>query len=697
MKKFIFSTALLIGSGLALSNVATGHGGTYRGPGDTVPPAAGGGGAGGPATPGTPAPGSPASPSPGSPGSPAPASPGSPGAGPAAGGASVTGGGDFGPDLTLWSFWWEFNKDPYINLKAAIKAGGTTTGSGDWFLGRGEETEARDSMAPSAQDIQNKIVPALLKALENETHNDIVTGSMMALAKIGDETDAEGNSKFADIFTGFLTDGNQEIAETASIALGILANDASVSILNDLLQDTPAGRKLVGSNEVNNRTRAFSAYGLALVGSRTQEEVIRQSIFASLQSTLESDDSSTRDIKVACLIAMGLVPIQKLGYDSAEMADGAEAEAEADAQAQAGVVTREGQINYLLEYFLDDANHYNVRAHAPTAVCRLLEGTGNEEAKEAAAKVFLKTMKGKDKKVVTQSCALALGQLGDADPDGIDKEIRKALMSVKDTVTDTQARNFAVIALAQAASRKDSGDPSAAIKEVSKYFMKELSRGKVAVRPWTALAIGIFGRELGVDVPADLIGALKMQLADERTPLVGAYAIGAGILGDADFTELLLDKLDNINDNEARGYLCVALGMIGADEAKLPIKEIVDDSSYKPALLQQAAIALGLLGDKGVVDELIDTLQSSKSLSTQAALSAALGFIGDKRSIDPLVELLENKEITDTARGFAAVALGIVADKEDLPWNSKIATDLNYRASTVTLNESGGTGVLNIL
>ncbi|MFT4710400.1 MAG: HEAT repeat protein [Planctomycetota bacterium] len=695
MKKLIFSTALLIGGGLALSNVAAGHGGTYRGPGDTVPPAAGGGGGGGPASPGTPGGGSPASPSPGSPGSPGPASPGSPGGGPAGGGASATGGGDTGPDLTLWSFWWEFNKDPYINLKDAINAGGTTTGSGDWFLGRGEETEARDSMAPSAQDIQNKIVPALLTALENESHNDIVTGSMMALAKIGDETDAEGNSKFAEIFTGFLTDGNQEIAETASIALGILANDASVSILNDLLQDTPAGRKLVGSNEVNNRTRAFSAYGLALVGSRTQEEVIRQSIFASLQSTLESDDSSTRDIKVACLIAMGLVPMQKLGYDAAEVVEGAEADA--DAQAQAGVITREGQINYLLEYFQNDRNHYNVRAHAPTAVCRLLEGTANETAKEAAADIFLKTLKSKDKKVVIQSCTLALGQLGDADPDGIDKEIRKALMSVKDTVTDTQARNFAVIALAQAASRKDSGDPSSAIKEVSKYFMKELSRGKVAVRPWTAIAIGIFGRELGVDAPADLIGALKMQLADERTPLVGAYAIGAGILGDADFTELLLDKLDNINDSEARGYLCVALGMIRADEAKVPIKEIVDDSSYKPALLQQAAIALGLLGDKGVVDELIDTLQSSKSLSTQAALSAALGFIGDKRSIDPLVELLENKEITDTARGFAAVALGIVADKEDLPWNSKIATDLNYRASTVTLNESGGTGILNIL
>ena len=91
-------------------------------------------------------------------------------------------------------------------------------------------------------------------------------------------------------------------------------------------------------------------------------------------------------------------------------------------------------------------------------------------------------------------------------------------------------------------------------------------------------------------------------------------------------------------------------------------------------------------------------LSEAKGLATQAAISSALGFIGDQRSIDPLVEMLENKNVTPTARGFAAVALGIVADKEPLPWNSKIALDLNYRASTQTLVDAqAGTGILDIL
>ena len=59
--------------------------------------------------------------------------------------------------------------------------------------------------------------------------------------------------------------------------------------------------------------------------------------------------------------------------------------------------------------------------------------------------------------------------------------------------------------------------------------------------------------------------------------------------------------------------------------------------------------------------------------------------------------LKRTQGITAGARGFAAVALGIVADKEPLPWNAKISTNVNYRATTSTLTGENGTGVLDIL
>ncbi len=679
---------LVAGALLSQPNVFA-HGGTYRGPGDTVPPVAGGGGlAGAPITPGVGSPDSPGL------GGSNPTTPHTPTGAPngQGGGNPSTGYGQVGGDLSAWSFWWEFNKDSYLNLKDAVQFGVVRTGSVDWFLGKGQEENSKDSMRPTAEEIRNKIVPALLNAIAKETQPDIVTGAMLALAKIGDEVDDYGNSKFAESFTNFLDDNNSEIAETAVIALGILANDSSVSILRDLLEDTSSGRQLVRSNEVNYRMRSFAAYGLALVGSQTGEELIRQSIFASLQATLESDDSSTRDIKVACLIAMGLVPLEKLGFE--ELGSGPQV----PLGGELGTIqTRRGQLIYLMEYFENDANHFNVRAHVPTAICRLLSGAESVELKTRATKMFLSTLGSDAKREVLQSCVLALGQLGDTDPEGIDQEIRAALKKVKNTVSDDQTRNFTAIALAQAGSRMGSEDPSRAILEVSKYLLNELSKGRNAIRPWAALAMGIFGDGLGSDVPASVVEALHFELKGERTPRIGAYAVGAGIMGDTSFADTLLEKLQSISDDDARGYICVALGMIGEPKAILPIQEILNDSSYRPQLLRQAAIALGLLGDRKVVDDLVKKLESARSLATQAALSSALGFIGDRRSIDPLVNLLENHEASAAARGFAAVALGIVADKENLPWNSRIAADLNYRASTVTLNDQEGRGILNIL
>ncbi|MCC7399597.1 MAG: hypothetical protein IT455_21215, partial [Planctomycetes bacterium] len=82
--------------------------------------------------------------------------------------------------------------------------------------------------------------------------------------------------------------------------------------------------------------------------------------------------------------------------------------------------------------------------------------------------------------------------------------------------------------------------------------------------------------------------------------------------------------------------------------------------------------------------------------ATLAAIASAIGFIGDSRTVAPLKKLLFDDKLSDLSRAFAAVALGGVADKEALPWNSKIGTNINYRASVETLTNKS-TGILDIL
>ncbi len=79
-----------------------------------------------------------------------------------------------------------------------------------------------------------------------------------------------------------------------------------------------------------------------------------------------------------------------------------------------------------------------------------------------------------------------------------------------------------------------------------------------------------------------------------------------------------------------------------------------------------------------------------------AAIASALGLIGDRSTIDPLIDMLQDESLTAITRAFAAVALGGVADKELLPWNSKIGSNSNYRAAVETLTNQSS-GILDIL
>jgi len=717
MKRLLLLGALLSAGMLGMQDLASAHGGTYRGPGDTVPPGGGGGGGGGgPATPG---PGGPSSPGGSGPSSPGPASPGGPAGGPGSSGSgpSTGGGVETGIDLEVWDFWWGFNKDPYLNLKAKIHDQGVLTGSSDFFLGHGEKEQAKDSLRPSEAQIRDQVVPALLRALEKERNNDILTGAMIALAKIGDVQDESGDSKFEGAISAFLKDGNQEIAETAAVALGVLANDASVPTLVALLKDTPEGRRLVGGKtEVPYRTRAFAGYGLGLIGFRTENNAVRQQIAANLFDVLNSPHFSTRDIKVACMTALGLTPIDVVEDETvaAEASKALAVEWAVEEGSATSAGSRHAQLTWLADYLAlenERANktsrHYFVRAHAPISMARLAASVSADKRADYKAMVWealepVVANHTKYNKHVQQSAVLGMGIVGDADADETDVKLRKELVRlIKDG--DPQGRRFALIGIGQAGGRPGEGEKMLdGTVSMRGELLKQMTKGKTRMKSWAALGVGVLGRQLldNDQTPDAAAGsALRTAAVECKNPAdAGAYLLALGLRRDLESRQIVVDKMSFFKgSDEARGYAAVALGLMEDRSSIEAIQDVIKNSKYKPALLKQAAIGLGLLSDKELVPELIKMLKEAKGLATQAALSSALGAIGDSRSIDPLIGMLEDKQITETARGFAAVALGIVCDKEPLPWNSKISTNINYRANTTTLTGENGTGILDIL
>ncbi len=699
MKQIIQATLIVAVGGLFVPTSAHAHGGTYRGPGDTVPPGGGqngGGGAAGPVGPRGPStPGNPSGPTTG---------PGIPGTGRTTDTPieSVTVNRDIGADLTVWPFWWEFNKAAFLNLKSHLYSDAPVSGSDGFFLGRGVRAESRESFAPTEAQIRDIVVPALLRALENETNNDILTGAMIALAKTGDTNAENGRSRLEAAIEPFLADSVQEISETAAIALGILGKASSIDTLEALVNDTPRGRELTKSAEVHYRTRSFAAYALGLLGASPdtlQDE--RSRIVRILANTLSSDASKQRDVKVACVIALGLAPAEATS-DSLPERDKQEAITPDDAGS-----SRAAQLAFLLEYLDDEANNHLVRAHCPTSLARLVGGmpsTQSEAWREKISKDLVARIgpRSKERNEVVQSAVLALGILGTNGSESA--SARAALAAAPKDLSDVQAKNFSLIAMAQAGGRPGGDGAGEGILEASRFLTRQFSSGTSSVKPWAGLGMGLLARELrqtedGHPAIASFGEILRDALVREKNnERLGALAIACGLSGDLEAESLLLDRLERTREETTRGYVALSLGLMNSRESIPTIQEIIRESKYRPELLRQAAVALGVLGDKRIVDDLVEMMRVAKGLGSQAAIASALGFIGDERSVEPLVDMLEDRDgrYTATARGLAAAALGIVIDADALPWNSVISTDLNYRAATETLVGSG-VGILDLL
>lgn len=673
MKTFAFAT--MASAALCIGGDLFAHGGTYRGPGDTVPPNSGSGSgkSSNPGTPSTPTPGTPSTPTPGTPSTPTTGGPATPTAPPPTGGTGArntptTGSGGFtlSSDLTKWEFWWEFNKDPFLNLKAKVQAGGVTSGSDDFQIGRGKKNNATNTLAPNESD-RKRIIDVLKKLLaDQESNRDIVSSCMMALAKIG------GDTSVLPQFKKFLPDSDQEKRETAAIAMGLTALKESVPDLLALAADNSEGQALVEKGRVDFRTRSFACYALGLVANQSSDMELQGKILEAMKEVASLGKSERRDTKVAALNSIRLLTLDN---------------------SQRGQELRKDAIEFLTAFMNKSRKEETglVRSHSVTALASLVGRNGDEKGDLKA--MYIKLIDNRKTDLyIQQSCVLGLGNMGKPE----DENTSKALQRYSTKGKDQQARYYASISIGKIGG----GDNKAFL-----YKAFKASKTQKIQKPWLAFGLAIIednAREADSNYDADrsVADAIHKTFLKMKTRSVASgLALALGIMRYKDAADDIEAMLENIqNDEEPAGYLCVALGLMNNKDSKDLINSIVEKSVRRQAILTQGSIALGLLGDKEISNKLIKMLERKNTpVAVYSAVASALGWIGDRRSITPLIEMAENKDLQNLPRAFSGVALGLIADKEPLPWNSKIAIGANYRANVETLTGGGGTGILDIL
>ncbi len=287
-------------------------------------------------------------------------------------------------DMSSWRVWWRFNQDEFLELQSHLDRMDLATGSEEFFRGSSMDSVDRRSSGPT--DVDERIVPALLAALRRDASIDTLTSSMIALARIGERPAADGTTPHAAAIAPLLFHPQQEVAETAALALGILGANSprNVDLLTRFVADDREGlRKLHAvsfASPISERSRAFATYGLGLLGERSRDVFVRRWIVRSLHAELaQARADGSRELGAAAITALGLVPLERA----------TERRRSDDSKAPRAV---DEQFALLLEVYLDERIEDVVRAHVPLALARLIERGPPEPAWRERAEDTLWTL-----------------------------------------------------------------------------------------------------------------------------------------------------------------------------------------------------------------------------------------------------------------------------------------------------------------
>lgn len=628
------------------------HGGQYRGPRDIVPPG-GGGNPGGPVTPGQPGqPGGPTTP---------PGTPTTPGTGPISPPGSTTPGFNptTGPGIQLtvsdedWTFWWEFNKDRYLNIKRHIHKNTPTTAEEDFDLDILGKKNAKITIDKNI--VKTKIFPILIQVLEDPTRSpDEYSSALVALGKIGYE-DINVDLSIKAI-TNFLSNKNQEVAETAALSLGILGLGKSLDILTNIALDTPEGKRLTQSTQVPIRTRAFAAYGIGIIASKSIQKV-KDDATNVLLTLLHSDHTASNDCKVAAI--QGLSIVSSLSDD----------------------------IYVSLTEQIKREKNDVIKAHAYTAYARMLRSISNLSTASNYVELMLTEILDKTEGIYTRLSKIQL--LGITPTLQVITELKfKILKKAYLNSKTAQEKYFALISMGQLRTTE-------ALIELQQILIKDQKQYK----PWAALAIGICLYENNVNEKNynESISILEELIAnDAAAERKGAYVIALGLMKADMSAQLVTRDMLESNIQQYVGYCALSLGLMNSKVYSNTLLDKLKTSKRYPEQLQNVAIGTVLTDNKDALATLVEMLKTANVTSVYASIANALGFIGDARAIEPLVKMTMDTKLSSEARAFAIVALGIIGDRSEFNWNVPYSENCNYRANTSTFTGSGK-GILDIL
>jgi len=479
-----------------------------------------------------------------------------------------------------------------------------------------QETGSEGAAAVTTSPAIQMLITDLLKCMD-DPYWDVRSASAIALGKLGQNT-----STVREKLLGALRDSNAEVQESAALALGMIS---AVETTNDLAN-------IIKEKRNDKRLRAFASVALGLMENAGNLSV--------LQGVLNSADTKD-EVKAGTILGIGLLGDERGAHQL---------------------------LSILLANEEEELQALAITALAKCGKTEISTGGGRRARTINVIEMFEKKLVTKETPTqVRRAIALALATMGKKET-----SIR-ALEQAYQMDRDKGVKGFALLGLSQLSAKLPVGDADkVAVREFMRRAVQKES--DVVVKGFAVLSVG-----LSRDVEA---GDLLMELfnSNEDPDVRAAAAIGLGIIKHQKAIPYLAQEITKPRDGgDARGYSCVALGMIQDVASADYLMAVLKDVNV-PYLTWSASMGLALLKHTPAIAEIQKRLDDKNRITREMAIRSMQYFRNDA-TISPLLDQFK-KEKVDEVRALIIVSLGVIADtSKEVPVLRKCGRDVNWVAA----------------
>jgi len=530
-----------------------------------------------------------------------------------------------GFDAGGWEFWWRYNRDAFVNLRARFHGAFATTGPDGGSGAR----------RPDRALLREKVLPVLARlAAEGDEARATAT---MALAL------AEDGAPVVAATLDYLRNPDSRYRDLLVLALGLAGDRDGTKALAEIAGDTAGGRRLLARRtKIPERTRAFAAVALG----RTRDPAA----VAPLRAVLAEPRGRDEDLRSAAVTSLG---------DLARHVD---------------PKTRDEIVSLLTRGLERERWTDRVLATIPLALAKAGDG-------DALAGLVKRVARFRGERDLRQSAALALGVHGRFDAATVE-----ALLAAARRDPDVQTRRHAAIAVGELALRHEGAADKKLVAALRRFYVGTLDGHfkQPQSMEYHILSAGLFLRrfpEAGEGLHKRLVRvARKGRHRDRRA----AAVLALGLAGRDAGRDAVRGVFRAAKDTKLRGCAAEALGLLGESAEKDALLEAAlrDPSG---AVRYQAALGLGYLADGSMTEPLVEALATTGSAPARAALTRVLGQIGDRRAIDGLLAIAVDEDRQRETRERALGALGLIAREADRGWTFDVRRGFNFAQATPVL------------